>query len=220
MDRLVKVWDAPLRLFHWALVLCVLGLWFTGTKGALEQHFVIGKIALTLLVFRLVWGFIGSDTARFSHFVKGPGGVLTYLRTQAHNVGHNPLGALSVLAMLGMLLVQAGSGLFTDNNEDIQGPLTYLVSGKTGALLSSVHRLGFNLVLVLIALHLAAIAFYRFVKKDNLVRPMITGSRPAVGDEQGVSFASPIRAVIALGLAAGLVWGGLALWGGSMYIYG
>lgn len=211
----VKVWDQPVRLFHWLLAALVGALWATGEWGALEIHMVLGGWALTLLLFRWAWGFAGSPTARFTHFVRGPRAILAYLaaarRGAVRSIGHNPLGALSVLALLAVLTVQALTGLFTTDDIVTEGPLVHLVASKTAALLSTLHRIGGKLVLLLVAVHLAAVAFYALVKKDDLLRAMITGTKRVPPEVEGIRFASPLLALVLFGLAAALVWGGLAL---------
>lgn len=214
----VKVWDQPVRLFHWALVVLVATLWLSGQLGKLDIHMVLGVWALALLLFRLAWGVAGSPTARFSHFVRGPAAIRAYLaaaRTGAvRSVGHNPLGALSVLALLGLLTAQGVSGLFTTDDIVTNGPLTHLVTSKTSALLSSLHRLGGKLVLALVAVHLGAVAFYTLVKKDDMIRAMITGTKRVPAGVEGIRFASPLLALALLALSLAVVWGGLALLGG------
>ena len=213
----VKVWDQPTRLFHWALVALVGTLWATGELGALDIHMKLGVWVLALLLFRILWGFAGSPTSRFSHFVRGPKAIRDYLlaaRSGAvRSVGHNPLGALSVLALLGVLTAQAATGLFTTDDIVTEGPLVHLVASKTAALLSSLHRVGGKLILALVAVHLAAVAFYTLVKKDDMVRAMITGTKRVPTGVEGIRFAHPALALALLAAACGLVWGGLALAG-------
>lgn len=211
----VKVWDHAVRLFHWVLVVGVATLWFSGEFGHLDLHMVLGVWVLVLLVFRLIWGFAGSPTARFSHFIRGPGAILTYVRAArsgaVRSVGHNPLGALSVLGLLGLLTVQAATGLFTTDDIFTNGPLTHLVSSKVAATLSSLHRLGGKLVLFLVFVHLSAVAFYTLVKKDDMIRAMITGTKRVPEGVDGIRFASPLLAVAVAVLACAVVWGGLLL---------
>ncbi|MDG5978158.1 cytochrome B561 [Hydrogenophaga taeniospiralis CCUG 15921] len=179
----VRVWDLPTRLFHWALVLCVIGQIITANVGGnwMNWHLRLGYAVLTLLLFRLVWGFVGGHWSRFSSFVYAPGTVLAYLRGQArpeHRVGHSPLGALSVFALLAILLAQVGSGLFSDDEIAFSGPLVALVSGDTVGLATTYHRsVGKLFVVALVALHLLAIGYYKLVKKERLVRPMIDGDK-------------------------------------------
>lgn len=177
----VKVWDLPTRLFHWALVVLVAFNAATGLTGGLwqmEWHIRAGEAVLALVLFRLLWGFVGGTHARFASFVKGPRGILAYLRGETAPLGHNPLGALSVLAMLAVLLVLAGSGLFADDDIFTKGPLADKVAKSTRNLLTWVHKGAGWTLSGLIGLHLGAIAFYR-LKGENLVKPMITGFKVA-----------------------------------------
>lgn len=206
----IPVWDLPVRLFHWLLVALMVALWASGEFGKLDLHMLLGKAALTLLLFRLMWGFAGSRTARFTSFVKGPGRILAYLRTPMPVLGHNPLGALSVLALLTLALTQGMSGLFTTDDIFTEGPLVALVSSKTAALLSSVHRIGFKVLMALVAVHVGAILYYRIVKRDNLVLPMITGTKTAKPGLSGNDGGNPLVAVVLLAVSAAIVWGGIA----------
>lgn len=212
--RELRVWDLPTRLFHWGLVAAVAVAILSAELGVLDVHMLAGETVLILVLFRLVWGVVGSQTARFADFVKGPGAIRDYLRRSraggeaAFTLGHNPLGALMVVALLLVLLVQAGSGLFTSDDILVDGPLVPLVSGSMVALLSSLHRLLANGIFVLVGLHVVAVFFYLLVKKDNLIRPMVTGRKilPA-----RLASAEPRRAPAALALAvlaatAGLVF--------------
>lgn len=185
----VRVWDLPIRAFHWLLVLAVIALWYTAevldTVDNLDWHMDIGFAVIGLLVFRILWGIFGSDTARFSHFVKSPGQIKSYLKAPTRGVflGHNPLGALSVLAMLISLLVQVATGLFSHDELYTSAPLSQYVPDKTSALLTEIHHINFNILLALIGLHLAAIVFYQFKKHDPLVRAMITGKKAIRAEE-------------------------------------
>lgn len=209
--RVVKVWDLPVRLFHWLLVALVAALWASGEFGGLDIHMRLGAGALALVLFRLAWGVAGSRTARFAQFVRGPAAILAHLRGAVPaRVGHNPLGALSVLLLLALVLAQAASGLFTSDDILTEGPLARFASADMVSLLSTVHRIGFKLLLAAVGLHLAAIAFYRLVKKENLVKPMITGSAPAPDGAEENSGGSPAVALLLAAASAAVVWGGLA----------
>lgn len=179
----IRVWDLPTRLFHWALTLCVLGLLITGNLGGnwMTWHLRLGYAVLALLLFRLVWGFIGGHWSRFSSFLYAPGTTWRYLRSRArpeHDVGHNPLGALSVFALLASLFAQVGSGLISDDEIAFFGPLVAFVSGETVGMATHYHKnIGKFIVLGLVLLHIAAIAFHKLVKKETLVRPMVFGDK-------------------------------------------
>lgn len=183
----LRVWDLPTRLFHWALAAAVVALVVTGKVGgdALVWHMRLGPLVGALLVFRVLWGLVGGHWSRFASFVRGPGTVLRYLRGQAApgehlDVGHNPLGAFSVLAMLALLLAQVATGLVADDEIATTGPLNRFVATATGLAATAWHKgWGQWLILALVALHLGAIAFYRFGRGHNLVRPMLSGDKPA-----------------------------------------
>jgi len=183
MMNTVRVWDLPTRLFHWALMLCVAGLLITGNIGGnwMNWHLRLGYTVLTLLLFRLVWGFAGGYWSRFSSFLYSPVTVWRYLRGQGqpeHEVGHSPIGALSVWAMLLVLLVQVGTGLFSDDEIAYFGPLVSLVSGDVVSQATAYHKQwGKFFVLGLIVLHLLAIALYQLVWKRSLVKPMVVGNK-------------------------------------------
>ena len=174
----LTVWDLPTRLFHWMLVGLIGFSWWTAEQGQDDLHFYSGYGVLTLLIFRLLWGFFGSSTARFSSFVRGPQAIADYMGKMKSwpGVGHTPLGALSVIALLGLLFVQVGTGLVqTDDDGLVEGPLASLVSYDVSDAAHDLHEVTFNLLLALIALHIAAIIFYRVALGKKLVGPMVTG---------------------------------------------
>jgi cytochrome b len=176
----VRVWDLPTRLFHWALAICmVLGIVFVKIGGnAIQWHAYCGYAALALILFRVIWGFVGSWHARFANFIPSPSKLIAFLRGQVDGgLGHNPLGALSVIALLTVILIQALTGLFADDDIFFQGPFAKYVSNNTVALLTSIHRFNQYLIFALVGLHIAAISYYYFVKRENLVRPMVTGDK-------------------------------------------
>lgn len=183
MTYRVRVWDLPTRMFHWALVLCVIALVITGQMGgaAMNWHFRLGYVVLTLLLFRLGWGLIGGHWSRFSSFLYAPSILLRYLRGQGGpelSTGHNPLGAGSVFALLFFLLAQVATGLISDDEIATSGPLTSLVSNAWVSQATWYHRDVGKLVLIaLVALHVAAILFYLWRKHVNLVRPMLLGDK-------------------------------------------
>ena len=175
--RRILLWDLPLRAFHWSLVAAVATAVATGEIGGawMVWHGRAGLLIVGLLVFRLVWGVVGSATSRFAHFAPSPGSVVAYLRGRWRGVGHNPLGALSVFALLGLLSLQAATGLFGNDDIAFAGPLNHLVGDAAGARATGWHRLLADGLFALLALHLLAIAFHVLVKRHRLIRPMISG---------------------------------------------
>lgn len=208
--RTLRVWDLPTRLFHWLLVLAVAGAIVTGELRGdfFVWHGRFGVAILGLLVFRLAWGVVGSTYARFAHFVPSNKTIRDYLDGAWRGAGHNPLGALSVLAMLGVLLLQAGTGLFASaHRENFHGPLFDLVGKALGHDIGEVHEFIFNLTIAFLVLHVAAIAYYVRIKKKNLVPAMLTGDAEVDDDKaQPAQGGGPIAFAVALALAAGTVW--------------
>ncbi len=183
MAFVVRVWDAPTRCFHWALALCVAGLLISGSLGgaAMPWHFRFGYGVASLLLFRTVWGFLGGYWSRFSSFLYAPQHVVRYAQGRASftsHVGHNPLGALSVYTMLVVLVLQVTTGLMSDDEIAAAGPLAAHVSAQWVSYATFYHKqIGKTALLVLVALHLGAIAFHFVVKQNNLVQPMLTGDK-------------------------------------------
>jgi cytochrome b len=215
-DRSVQVWDLPVRLFHWMLVALVATSWITAEIGgnAMTIHEWSGFTVLTLVLFRVTWGFFGSGYARFASFVRAPSKALAYARALARGPapffpGHNPLGGWMVLVLLASLLVQTSTGLFANDDIMTEGPLARHVSKATSDLLSKVHEINFNVLLVLLALHIAAALYYLLVKRDNLIVPMITGRKQVPADFEQQAPAGGERrwlAALLLGLSATAVW--------------
>lgn len=211
----LTVWDLPTRLFHWILVALVIAQWWTADSfDTMNYHLWGGYAVLALVLFRLVWGFVGSDTARFRDFVRGPGAALAYVKALPRGdapryLGHNPLGGWSIVAMLILLLVQAGTGLFANDDIFIEGPLYSWVSKGTSDWLTTIHRLNFDLLLILIAIHLAAVLFYLLVKRENLIHPMLSGRKhfPSASAVPAPRMVSPWRGLVVLAVAsAGVGW--------------
>ncbi len=175
----IRIWDLPTRLFHWLLVLAVMGSFITVKLGgnAMIWHARLGYFVLALLLFRIVWGFWGAYYARFSQFLKSPKRVLEYLKNGKESAGHSPLGALSVLALLGLFLIQAITGLFTSDDIAFEGPLVKYVSSTYVELFTASHRWNELVLLGLVVLHVGAIVYYKQVKQINLIRPMVTGDK-------------------------------------------
>lgn len=214
VDRAIRVrlWDAPTRLVHWALVVLVAFSWFTAETGRLSWHRYSGYTVLGLIIFRLFWGVFGSSTARFASFVKGPGAVAAYVRGlsrpgAAALPGHNPLGALSVVAMLAVLVVHVGLGLFSidDDTGWEAGPLAGY-AGEFAYRIAEWHELTFNILLALIGLHLAAVVFYLVVKRDNLIGAMITGRRLLASEPKTLRFAPWWVFLLGAAFAGGAAW--------------
>ena len=203
----VRVWDLPTRLCHWALAASCVAAFVTGFSGGnlMDLHGKTGLAIVGLVVFRLVWGFAGSTHARFASFVRGPAAIRAHWRGEWRGIGHNPLGAFSVLGLLGLAAFQVGSGLFGNDDISFTGPLYALVSKDTSDLLSALHHKTAWPLLVLIALHLAAIAYYVRVKKDNLVLPMLTGWKDASQGESARG-GGVLAFVVAAAIALAAVW--------------
>lgn len=204
-----RVWDAPTRLFHWALVGLFAFSWWSAENGEMEWHLLSGTAMLGLILFRLVWGVIGGSTARFSGILRSPVAALEYVRGKAPpRAGHNPLGGYSVIAMLLLLVTQVGTGLFAVDVDGIEsGPLSPLVSFDQGRQASAIHELSFNLLLALIGLHILTIIFYRVARRRNLVIPMITGSDAELPSGTRPLAPAPVwRFVVAAAAAAGVAW--------------
>lgn len=208
------VWDLPLRFFHWLLAACVAGSWLTHELGTpwFAWHARIGYTTLVLVCFRIAWGFVGPMHARFASFLRGPRATLDYLRGlaagAADSVGHNPLGGLSVVAMLALLLLQAVTGLFANDDIFNSGPLYGYVSDAQSDRLTGLHKGNFDWLLALIGLHLAAIAYYQFTGRRDLLRPMLTGRKPAsqVPPQAGIGNQRVWLAITLVLVAAGLLW--------------
>ena len=210
----IRVWDLPTRLFHWTLVAAVIGLAITGTLGgnAMVWHFRFGYSVLTLLLFRIVWGWVGGRWSRFGAFIYSPASVINYLKGKGkpeHGIGHSPIGAGSVFAMLGFLLAQVGTGLLSDDEIAFSGPLTRFVSSATVSLATDYHKnIGKWVLLALVLLHIVAIVFY-LCRKHNLVGAMLHGDKELVTAAPASRDDMPSR-LLALGVllacAAGVYW--------------
>jgi cytochrome b len=211
--RKQRVWDGPTRAMHWLLVISLGICWWTGIHNQLEYHLYSGYAVLWIALMRLYWGFFGSSTARFTHFVRGPAGIVNYARTlhirdTVQSFGHNPVGAISVLLMLAAVLIVAGLGLFAVDVDGLySGPLSSYVSFKGGRHLAHLHYRWFEYLLAIIGLHLAAIAFYYIYKRQNLVAPMILGSRTVAEVAQEELEHAPLwRFVAGAVIVSAIVW--------------
>jgi cytochrome b len=206
--RGVRIWDLPTRICHWALAACVGGAFVTQAIGgnAMVWHGRCGLAVLGLLTFRIVWGFAGSTYARFAQFVRGPAAIRAYLRGEWQGAGHNPLGALSVLALLATLAWLATTGLFANDDIAFNGPLYALADKELSDRLTALHKLAEPALMLLVLLHIAAIAWYVRVRKDNLVKPMITGWKDdAPSTVPAAAGGSLLAFIVALALAAAAV---------------
>jgi cytochrome b len=214
-DQARLVWDLPLRLFHWGIVACVAGAWTTSELGVewFGWHKRFGYALIVLVTFRVAWGLVGPEHARFASFVRGPRAIAGYLRAlrsrePAQTAGHSPLGALAVLAMLLLLAVQGLSGLFANDAIFNNGPLYGYVTGAMSDQLTTLHKANFEWLLGLIGLHIAAIIFYAVWKRVDLVRPMVTGRKRDAGLPPGEGIASQRLwlAAVLLAVASGVLW--------------
>jgi cytochrome b len=204
------VWDLPTRLFHWLVVLSIIGSYTTATLGTqwMPWHMRLGYFMIGLLIFRVIWGVIGPRHARFVNFIKGPTSIVAYLKGMGTSVGHNPLGAGMVALMLLLLAVQATTGLFSTDDIAYVGPYNPSVSHALAEWLTGIHHKNFNLILAAVVLHLSAIIFYTFVKKERLVPAMIHGHKPAESVPAGEAIASSQlwKALIVIAFAGGCIY--------------
>lgn len=215
MAKKIRVWDLPTRLFHWALVACIVGLTVTGYTGggAMQWHARTGYAVLTLLLFRLVWGVVGGHWSRFSSFVYSPRSVMNYLRGRAHPdhlIGHNPLGAGSVFAMIAVLLAQIATGLVGDDELAFTGPLNRFVQSSKGLAATWYHKqVGQWLLLALVLLHVGAVLYYLVRRQDNLVLPMIDGDKAvahAAPESRDTAGTRMLAAGVFAGCAGAVAW--------------
>lgn len=214
-DKRILVWDLPTRLFHWLLVAALLGAVITGQLGGglIEWHGRLGLLIVGLVVFRLVWGFAGSTYARFAHFFPTPARVKAYLAGQWRGEGHNPLGALSVFALILLLTAQVLTGLFANDDIAYVGPLFDLVDKALSNRLTGLHHRVANLLIALVVLHVAAIAFYGHVRKKKLLKPMLTGwKHQAEADGESARGGSLPAFVLAVLIAGAAVYGASGAW--------
>lgn len=211
----VLIWDLPVRLFHWTLLGLMIALYVTAEllDDAIALHATLGLTLLALIVFRLIWGLVGSTYARFGQFLRGPGAVLRYSRSLFDRrpdleAGHNPLGGWMVVTLLALTLLQAVLGLFSNDDVLFEGPLAELVSKSTSDLLTGLHRELFDVLLVLVGLHVAAVVWHKLFKGENLVIPMFTGYKelPAEARASAMRGGSLLLAVVLLAVCLGLVF--------------
>lgn len=215
MTKKVLVWDLPLRLFHWLFASTILMLWLTAELGSdfIDYHMQLGYFALGLIIFRILWGLIGPKHARFSQFIPSPTALINYIKQSKqgnapHYAGHNPLGSLMVILMIVLILMQAVSGLFIDDDVYSSGPYYGLMSNGFEKVMSFIHHNVFDFIIAAIVLHLGAIFYYWRVKKQNLVLPMITGKKPAdkVNNEDKIPHSKIPLAIIVVALTITFVY--------------
>jgi cytochrome b len=207
----VKVWDAPVRIFHWLLVLLLIFQYVTVKASYMTWHMYGGYTILALLLFRIIWGFVGSTHARFGDFLYGPAAMFAYIRTlprreAAKFAGHNPLGGLSVLLMLLAVLVQAVTGLFANDDVLTEGPLVQWIAKETSDWITTIHRYNFYVVLGLVAAHILAVLYYLFYKSENLVKAMFTGYKALPAAPAGARIAGTWLALVVLAIAVSAVY--------------
>ena len=208
MQRIL-IWDLPLRIFHWSLLTLVVAAFVSVQIGgnAMVWHGRFGMAIFGLLAFRLTWGVIGSSYARFSSFVRGPKTIFAHLRGEWKGVGHNPLGAFSVLGLLTVLMLQVLTGLFANDDIAFQGPYSVLVNSDTSTVITGWHKANVWLLAAVVAAHVGAIFFYARVKRENLVKPMLVGYKEV--EQAGVKSASGGGMgafVVAVAIAIAAAW--------------
>jgi cytochrome b len=208
----VKVWDGWIRLVHWSIVLLIGLSWWSIETGRMRVHYLSGYAVLTLVLFRIAWGFVGSDTARFGRFLRSPVAALRYLARfrqpgPDYEIGHNAAGGWMVLVLLALLLAQPLTGLFADSGYGDYGPLAKLVAPETSDRLTGLHHRNFNLILLAAGLHVLAVLGYRLIRRHDLVRPMLTGWKSLPAGLPSPRLGSPLLAAALLSAAALAVYG-------------
>lgn len=220
--RTVKVWDIWVRAFHWLLVAALVLAWYSGEYGfdelgAKTWHMRIGMVVLGLVIFRVLWGFVGSDTARFSHFLRGPGAIVRYIRASRRGeptpIGHNPIGGWAVVVLLLIAAAQPITGLFATDDILATGYLADDVPDAVQGAIGGWHKDMFNVLLALAGLHVLAILAYLVAKRENLTRWMVIGQRPVPIHWRRPRFASPLRALACAAVAAAVAVGIPVIWG-------
>ena len=202
-DKAPVLWDWPTRLFHWGVVVCLPLAWWTAEEGQMNRHKWLGYTVLVLVLFRIIWGFVGSRHSRFGDFLRSPPAVLAWLRGRhVHAPGHNPLGGWSVMVLLTLLLAQAVSGLFNTDDIFFRGPFHYAASTGLQGFMGSMHEWAFDLLLVMIALHVAAVAWHQWGRREPLIQAMLRGRS---GERHGETAPVPgWRALLVVAVVVGL----------------
>jgi len=227
-SHFVKAWDLPTRLFKWLLVLLVVLAWVSNKYGGAVPlwHKANGYAILVLIVFRILWGFAGSSTARFGAFLKGPRGVLSYAaalikQKRQPYLGHNPLGGWMIIMLLAALGLQGVLGLYAADEDRliIEGPLAKTVSEAAVDGAAHFHRLGFDLIVCLAAIHIAANVLYDLAGKSGLIRAMISGRKlkAAYIDQPSLVTAGRGTALLCFIAAVTAVFGAIVLLGGNPF---
>ena len=224
-DNHIRVWDIFVRLFHWILVAVIGFAWWSGEQGGdwMEWHKRCGYTVLGLVIFRVLWGFAGSAYARFNHFLYSPKATLAYVAAMLKGreplyLSHNPLGGWAVVVLLMWCTLQAGTGLFANDDIFTEGPLAHLVGYDLSIEITRWHKLLFDGLLILVAVHIAAVAYHQLLRKEPLLQGMLTGKKPAshranqaadriVATETGVW----LKALVLAAIAAASVWGLISL---------
>jgi len=209
----IRLWDLPTRLFHWLLALAVIAAIISGQLGGklIDVHGKIGLAIVGLIAFRLVWGFTGSTYARFAQFFPTPAKIKVYLNGEWRGLGHNPLGGLSVFSLIFLLTVQVLSGLFANDDIAFVGPLYELIDKSLSDRLSGIHELLSSVLIALVVLHVGAVIFHGHFKKDNLVKPMLTGWKEGVAGESAKG-GGVVALVVAVVIAGFAVYGASGAW--------
>ncbi|GAA0623861.1 cytochrome b/b6 domain-containing protein [Thalassospira tepidiphila] len=223
-EKKVKLWDFPVRLFHWALVVAIVTAWWSNRQVMIDIHAIAGYSVLALVIFRIIWGFVGSSNARFADFLTGPRHVIGYLgklpkgsTSELTYTGHNPAGGWMVLVMILLVGVQAVSGLFASEDTFLffDGPLVAYVSSDFASTMNWIHHTNINLIYGAVGLHVFAALFYLVVKRENLIRAIVIGTRRVpvelAGRFANIRFASPVLGIVILIICALVVWGGVTL---------
>ncbi|WP_206482878.1 cytochrome b/b6 domain-containing protein [Thalassotalea sp. G2M2-11] len=198
------VWDLPIRLFHWGFVGLLIALWYTSDQdnGLIELHMQLGYIALALVLFRIIWGFIGTTHAKFKNFIPSFYQLRIYIRQRNNNVkqyaGHNPMGSLMVLLMLLLILLQSISGLFMSDDVFSAGPYAGVLSGDMEGMVKFFHHNGFDFIVIISAIHIAAVFYYLLVKRQNLIKPMLSGKKHSqqIEADQAIGHSKLIKALL------------------------
>ena len=214
MSEKTYVWDIFIRIFHWGLVVSLVGAWVSVEQGWMDWHQTFGLSVLGLLIFRVIWGSVGPAYARFGHFLRSPGATMRYVKAllsgrEPHYLSHNPLGALAVIGLLGLVGFQVISGLFATDDVLFEGPLFPMVSYDTSLLLTELHEISFNVLLGIVGLHVLAVLFHQFVKNESLLQGMVIGNKKP-GQYVDVAVNKKARAsvwagLLSVALAAGAV---------------